>query len=247
MSLESDRKLKRIELKFRLEPNLSDAVRDWARDHLGVDENCQPDSGDSYSINTLYLDTAERDIFHRTGRIGAAKHRIRRYGSEQTVWLETKRKKKMVVRKNRTAVFESDYLSRSTGKYDDAWCGNWFLDRVTSRGLQPAIQISYQRFARVATIDGREMRLTIDSEMKAGDVHACNAWNVASQSNSVDPSGVRYESVGFGDCEILELKFHDTMPPLFKKLLQTFTLPSTGFSKYRTAIRAVSPAEPVYG
>ena len=49
------------------------------------------------------------------------------------------------------------------------------------------------------------------------------------------------------DSEILELKFNDTMPLLFKELLRSFPLPVAAFSKYRTALTAtgtrVSPAE----
>ena len=233
-------KLKRIEMKFQLDATLSEQVRGWARDHLGVDANCNPEKGDTYDISTLYLDSAELDIFHRTGRIGSAKHRVRRYGGEQTLWLETKRKKKMTVRKNRTAVFESDYLARCTatsvGTPSDAWCGNWFVDRIGQRQLQPAIRINYRRFARVATLDGKAMRLTIDSDMHAQSIRG---WHVGG------PSCDRADAVPFGDNEILELKFHGAMPWLFKELLRTFVIPATGYSKFRTAIAVQGIAEPV--
>lgn len=231
-----NRKLKRIEMKFQLDATLSLQVREWARDRLGVDANCNSQSGDTYDISTLYLDTPEMDILNRTGRIGSAKHRIRRYGDEQTLWLETKRKRKMVVRKNRTAVFESDYLSRSTGSFTEPWCGDWFFDRIAKRQLQPAIQIAYRRFARVATLDGESMRLTIDSEMHARSVHR---WSVGRRS--CGNSG----TTPFGACEILELKFHNLMPCLFKELLQTFAIPATAFSKYRSAVAAHENLEPV--
>ncbi|MEM0927334.1 MAG: polyphosphate polymerase domain-containing protein [Planctomycetota bacterium] len=242
MSDDSNQRLDRIELKFRLEPGLSKTVRDWAKDHLERDPNCHPDSGDTYAINTLYFDTADRDIFHQTKRIGMAKHRVRRYAGEQTVWLETKRKKNVVVRKKRTAVSDSDYLARSTNEADDAWRGDWFLDRVSCRGLEPAIQISYQRFARVATIDGRPMRLTIDSEINAGEVDAVNPWTVTS------PSTLRRNGVRIGrEFDVLELKFHGTLPPLFKKFLQTFVVPMTSFSKYRTSMDAMPEVEQIHG
>ncbi len=228
MSSTKPRKQKRIEMKFQLDAQLAEQVRDWARDHLGVDANCNSDTGDSYDISTLYLDTSDWDLFHRTGRIGSAKHRIRRYGDEQTLWLETKRKKKMVVKKSRTAVFESDYLSRCAVQASDQWCGNWFLDRVADRQLQPAIQISYRRFARVAERNGECMRLTIDSDLHAGSV--CG-WQVGRPSS-------KQMSTTFGQHQILELKFDNSMPLLFKQLLQTFAIPSTAFSKYRTAVEA---------
>lgn len=236
MSDTNHRKLERIEMKFRLDATLSEQVRGWARDHLGVDANCNSETGDTYDISTLYLDTVDLDIFHRTGRIGSAKHRIRRYCDEQTLWLETKRKKKMVVRKNRTAVFESDYLSRCTGTACDAWCGNWFVDRIAQRQLQPTIQIAYRRFARMAALDGEAMRLTIDSDMYAQSVRG---WQVGHRSRGVS------DATPFGDSEILELKFHGSMPWLFKELLRTFAIPATGFSKYRTALETQGIVEQV--
>lgn len=237
----------RIEMKFQLNALLSAQVKDWARDHLGIDENCNAEDGDSYDVQTLYLDTAELDLFRRTDVIGAAKHRIRRYGNEQTLWVETKRKKKMVVRKNRTALFESDLMSRlATYPTDrvasdqreadsiqpnpqasaDPWCGDWFLERVDRRRLQPAIQIGYRRFARTSTLNGANLRLTIDSHMSASPI---NDWSV---------SALPFRGfTSIADCHILELKFHNQMPHLFKELLRTFPIPATGFSKYRTAMQ----------
>ena len=230
--------IQRIEMKFQLDASLSREVKDWARDHLGVDDNCNSGGDDSYDIYSLYLDTPELDLYHRTGRIGRAKHRIRRYGKEQTLWVETKRKKNMVVRKNRTAVFESDLMARlaacplDRAAFDDPWCGDWFIDRVAARRLQPAIQIGYRRFARTSTLDGENLRLTIDSNMHAGPI---DGWNIASDSSNAFGS--------IGDSEILELKFHNQMPHLFRELLRTFPIPATGFSKYRTAIGSLATLE----
>lgn len=39
--------IQRIEMKFQLDATLSEQIKDWARDHLGVDENCNSDGGDS--------------------------------------------------------------------------------------------------------------------------------------------------------------------------------------------------------
>ncbi len=63
---------KRIELKYMLDANLSVEVREWARQHLGVEGHCNDSFGDSYDANTLYLDTPEFDLFHRTGAVDAA-------------------------------------------------------------------------------------------------------------------------------------------------------------------------------
>ncbi len=221
----------RIELKYLLDADLSQQVRQWARERLGVDAHCSDTFGDSYDVTTLYLDTPELDLFHRTGEIGKAKHRIRRYGDEPTLWVETKRKKSDVVNKNRTATNDGEVVARLSDLSDPtAWCGSWFATRVSERRLQPTVQVHYRRFARTSTLGGENMRLTIDSQLQAS---AADGWNVASTSDAANQDRIRAT-----DAEILELKFHNTMPVLFKELLMTFAIPVTGFSKYRTAVNA---------
>lgn len=228
---------KRIELKYLLDAGLSLEVRAWAREHLGVDSHCHESLGDSYEVNTLYLDTPELDLFHRTGGIGSAKHRIRRYGNEATLWMETKRKKSNVVDKNRTAVNDDEVVSRLSDLSDlRTWCGDWFAARIVERRLQPTVQVHYRRFARTSTLDGESLRLTIDSHLQ---VSPANRWNVAS-SSEIGPQRIHSTAP-----EILELKFHNQMPHLFKELLRTFAIPATAFSKYRTSVELSAGANPV--
>jgi len=230
---------RRIELKYRLASSLSGEVRHWAREHLGIDHHCPDADIDSYDVNTLYFDTPRYDLFHRSGLVGRTKHRIRRYGNEPTLWLESKRKKKDVVRKNRTSIAEGEVLARlpisltDTFKHEpqsqpqdcQTWCGEWFLQRIAERRLQPAVQVHYQRFARMTTWEGQSLRLTIDSQLQASEV---DGWTVASTADAVNRKQIDSD-------EVLELKFYNHMPALFKSLLRTFPIAATGFSKYRTA------------
>ncbi|QDT05388.1 VTC domain protein [Rubripirellula lacrimiformis] len=230
---------KRIELKYMLDASLSLQVQQWAREHLGIDRHCNETLGDSYDVNTLYLDTPDYDLFHRTGKAGRAKHRIRRYGDEKSLWIETKRKKQNVVRKNRTAADADEVLSQLSAPDDTSpWCGAWFRDRVVDRNLQPAAQVHYRRFARTATFDGESLRLTIDSNLQASPAQG---WLVAAASDPHPPS----QRLQATDSQILELKFYNHMPHLFKELLRTFAIPATGFSKYRTAVQAWQLDTPV--
>jgi VTC domain len=226
----------RIEMKYLLDAKLSIDVRAWAREHLGVDSHCNASLDDSYDVNTLYLDTPELDLFHRTGTIGSAKHRVRRYGDETTLWIETKSKKKNVVQKNRTAASEDECLTHLSDLTNDSpWCGDWFTGRIIERRLQPTVQVHYRRFARMSTLGGESLRLTIDSQLQSSPA---NGWNIASTSDRCDPSR-RFSSAS---AEVLELKFHRRMPHLFKELLRTFAIPLASFSKYRTACVAACPS-----
>ncbi len=229
----------RIELKYLLDASLSLEVRGWAREHLGVDAHCNESLGDSYEVNTLYLDTPELDLFHRTREVGKAKHRIRRYGDEPTWWLETKRKRSNVVKKNRTATNGDEVVARLSNLADQApWCGEWFASRILERRLQPTVQIHYRRFARTSTLDGESLRLTIDSHLQTSPAHG---WHVAATSDSVN----RCLRMHATDTEVLELKFHNRMPYLFKELLRSFAIPATSFSKYRTAVACAVHSPPV--
>lgn len=156
-----------------------------------------------------------------------------RYSHEETLWLECKRKKKDVVHKNRTAVPELEVVERLCGEPSlerSTWCGDWFLKRVAERSLRPAVQVHYRRFARTSTLDGENLRLTIDSHLQASPVSDWDESLVSRHSHGElrrDVSAV----------QILELKFHNHMPWLFKELLKEFAIPANGFSKFRSAVK----------
>jgi hypothetical protein len=238
---------KRIELKYQLDPCLASEVKQWAREHLTADPNCE--SGDSYDVNSLYLDTPQLDLFHQTGSIGRRKYRVRRYGCESKLWLESKSKKKNEVQKTRCVGSEDDVmntlfeLGRSTAENRGTAAtkplfGDWFRKQAIKKQLQPTTQIHYRRFARMGSELGQNMRLTIDSQLHASPA---SGWNVASEEAGSD----RTQRVKATGLEILELKFHRFMPHRFKELLREFPIPLTGFSKYRAAVRCWNLHQPV--
>ena len=253
----------RIELKYVLDEPLAQRVKEWARQQLGVDPHCSASLVDSYDVHTLYLDTPELDLYHRTGVAGQSKHRIRRYGHEKMLWLESKRKKKDVVRKNRTVVSEEEVFQHLIVKAADAaegitacldspsssqhsgslpseqpqvWCGDWFNERMTERRLQPAIQVHYRRFARTATIHDENLRLTIDSQLQASRVDGWHDTLIANHPSHAS-------RFNLSPVHILELKFHNHMPLLFKELLSKFAIPAGGFSKFRTAVSTLGSGQ----
>ncbi len=60
--------------------------------------------GDEYRTTSVYYDTPAYDVFHRRGSFGRSKYRIRRYGDEQTVFLERKLRQPAVLAKRRTSL-----------------------------------------------------------------------------------------------------------------------------------------------
>lgn len=222
----------RVELKYVIDEPQVQAIHQWARQRLGVDPHCSPELVDSYDVHTLYLDTPQLDVYHRSGTAGATKHRIRRYGNDGTLWLECKRKKQNVVRKNRIAVPECEVWNRivvGTASAGQAWCGDWFVERIARRQLEPALEVHYRRFARMARCEAGSVRLTIDSQLQTNQV---NGWQGAPLLNRSLPTDRR----NLAPVHILELKFNNHMPHSFKELLTEFPLALSGFSKYRAAI-----------
>lgn len=217
---------RRIELKFLLTPEVSRQVRNWAREQMDSDPHCTTVIGDSYAINTLYLDTPALDIYRKTRLGGTTKYRLRRYAAEPVLWLETKSKRNSIVQKSRTSIPAAQLpLLQQSEATDDLWPGDWFRQSIQKRGLHPSALVHYQRFARVARHQNQYIRLTIDNQL-AGQ--KCSRWEIPDQPS--DRSDLYLGG------EIMELKFHDILPPLFKRLLLEIPLISTGFSKYRTAV-----------
>jgi hypothetical protein len=223
---------KRIELKYLIDERLAHRVKEWASERLGRDPHCCESLVNSYDVHTLYLDTPSWDLYHRTGVAGSTKHRIRRYGNEGTLWLECKRKQKDIVRKNRTAVPTSEVaaqLCSSSNRVGDTWCGDWFAQRIADRCLKPAVQVHYQRFARTSTLEGESLRLTIDRHLQASRV---SSWD----DSLVNSKVTRTPRQHISSAQILELKFNNFMPLLFKEFLKEFAISASGFSKYRSAV-----------
>ncbi len=229
----------RVEFKYHLDPTISTEVRDWARQHMLADEHCDPSQGDSYDVHTLYLDTEAWDLYQRTDVIGKTKHRVRRYGNSDTLWLETKKKNKQsVVTKRRSALPTSQWLKQLQQPDQlQAWDGQWFMDSIRERELRPAVNVHYRRFARMLKDGPQAMRLTIDSRLE-GSLPLSDG-NIGERPTN--------EKRSLGSLEILELKFHGVMPDLFKALLQEFPLQAAGFSKFRSAVdaQALTPQSPV--
>lgn len=216
----------RTELKFILTPELRDQVTSWAKNYMQPDPHCTTARGDSYEINTLYLDTAAQDMFHKTSPLGNTKFRLRRYAAEQTIWLESKHKQNSFVQKNRSAIpLAQLHCVKHPLSAGTHWPGEWFRNRVLQYELQPSALVHYQRFARVSRYQNQTIRLTIDSQI-AGQ--KTSNWEIPPFSDA--PLQL------LPDVEILELKFHHSLPPLFKRLLLEIPLISTGISKYRTTL-----------
>ena len=211
------------EIKFLVSDAIGEQAIAWARTHLQPDPNGLY-SSDGYRVNSLYFDTAALDVYHRRGSFGRSKYRIRRYGTEQAIFLERKLKTRGLVGKRRTRLPEQDILFVDDMRPSPKWSGHWFRRRLELRKLAPRCQITYDRVARVGPTPEGLARMTVDRNLRAVPMTSCRVLENHS-----------WVALLPGKC-ILELKFPDTMPMIFKQLVEQLGVSPQAFSKYRLSV-----------
>ena len=208
------------ETKFVVDTSTGAQIREWAKTHLDPDPHGSGPFGDEYGISSLYFDTDAGDVFHRRGSFGRAKYRVRRYGDAEVAFLERKLRKPGLLSKRRTAVALDALPSLDRHRTDPGWDGDWFHRRLLLRQQKPVCQISYSRIARAAlTLDG-PARLTLDEDVRV---------TTTREPRFAPDAGPQVLPRRM----ILELKYGDHLPAIFKRLVAEFRLDPARASRYR--------------
>jgi SPX domain protein involved in polyphosphate accumulation len=210
------------ELKFLVDAATAARIRDWARARLEPDPHGTGNWGDEYRTATIYFDTPEFDVFQRVGSYGRSKYRIRRYGDDERVFLERKMRRGDRLAKRRSAV--------ALAQLDDL-ADNWFVRRLALRHLAPVCEVTYRRTARQRGEGGA--RLTIDEALVAG------------RSRQL-AFGVDDRTPILTNRAVVEIKFRDHAPAVFRHLLEEFQLGPQRTSKYRIAVDTLGLAPVVH-
>jgi hypothetical protein len=185
-----------------------------------------------YPVHSVYLDTPALGVFGRAGALRTRKYRLRRYGNEDTIWLERKAKVRGQVKKRRTAISEDQLACLYAAQPPAHWPAQWFRRRVQLRHLQPICSVTYERFARVGLTPEGPIRLTLDRAIGGCGLQgtAATGWEV--------PRGSLAELQGLSGLCILELKYPLTLPALYKGVMNDFLLQPLQVSKFRTCMAA---------
>ena len=69
--------------------------------------------------------------------------------------------------KRRTTIAVDDLSVLQESTRVPGWTGAWFHDRVSARRLQPLVQVSYRRMARLMNGPYGTVRLTVDDQLRA--------------------------------------------------------------------------------
>src|SRR5262245_9919134 len=119
-----------LEVKFEVDAEMAARIRDRARSLFSADPFAAGPHADEYLTSTLYFDTADHKVFRRKGSYRRAKHRVRRYGAADLVFLERKLRTPELVGKRRTTVRAVDLPLLAAPTIDHSWEGRWFQERL---------------------------------------------------------------------------------------------------------------------
>lgn len=216
------------ELKFLLDEAAARAVELWARQRLLPDPHGRDGT---YRITSLYCDTPQLDVYHRSPGYKRSKYRVRRYGETAEVHLERKRKKGERVRKRRVMLPLADLADIDAPDPEPGWAHSWFLRQVRRRGLRPAARVGYDRTALIGQTAEGAVRLTLDRNL-AGEPADGWALPAVEAGWPLLPGGV-----------VLELKYQAALPAMFRELLAGLPPARGRGSKYRLGVEAWGRAD----
>jgi hypothetical protein len=218
------------EIKFLISAEKGPEVQAWMRANLAPDEFGSGPDHDQFETSSLYFETAKFDVFHRRGSYGKSKYRVRRYGASPIMFLERKFRTDHVLIKRRTTAALDDFRVIETNEPDPDWYGYWFHRRLIARRLEPLVQVSYVRTARLGSSPHGKVRMTIDFDLR------------------VLPLPDRAFIPGTGlplmpAHNVIEVKYSKQLPDVFKDVMARFSLKTQPISKYRAglALLGLSP------
>jgi hypothetical protein len=226
----------RYELKYLIPESIAQRVSEFIQQYLELDEFAIGQRNSSYAVHSLYLDSDDWTIYHRTlnGDRNRYKLRIRYYTEDPAVpvFCEIKRREKDVIHKHRCAVRRTavpDILSglepRPEGLFNpkpqDLEALREFMRLGQTLGTGPKLHIFYQREAYVNDFNN-EVRVTLDRDVRAGPRFDGLLPTICERPYECSPEGL----------VILELKFTSRFPGWYRDLVETFSLAQTGAAKY---------------
>lgn len=214
-----------FEIKFLVTEDEARAVRDRMRGAMVVDPHADTTRGNTYRVTTMYFDTPEFDVFHRAEDYRRRKHRVRRYGEEERLYLERKAKRGDRVRKRREMIARADLAELTPRTARKTWSGWWFHERLLRDRLAPVCRMRYDREAYLGDGPAGAMRLTFDRGVRGV---MTPEWAFEDVGDEIPTLSNRV---------ILEFKFAASMPAIFKETIEEFGLAPAKISKYRMLVQ----------
>jgi hypothetical protein len=231
--------LQRWELKYVVSEATALRVRDCVSSYLELDEfgMSQPDL--SYSVHSLYLDSADLRIYWGTinGNKNRYKLRLRFYNDQPQapVFFEVKRRMNDAILKQRGGV-----KREAVEAILDGSCPSWedlsspdakslsavqnFVKLMRHDDATPRAHVCYRREAWISSTDN-PVRVTFDRQVRCAPEFT--TWFTAELDHPVEV---------FGNWVVLELKFTGRFPSWFNQLVQAFNLRQRSAAKYADGV-----------
>ena len=237
----------RYEFKYLIPEWQVDVVRRAIEPFCVLDPNSAKTPSHTYAIQSLYLDTANRDLYRisRERRARRWKARIRHYDGSETVFLEIKNKDHDMVKKPRARIPVAGWVERVHGRLhpDASPAERLFCQRVERYYLVPTLMVRYQREAWLSVVDSYA-RVTFDRHV------VCQPWTDwsldADPRNWVALDGER-SMLGVPQGVVLELKCLSAVPRWLSNVTRTAGLSKTRYSKYCKGVERLFARDTLLG
>lgn len=230
---------KRYEFKYHLNREMVDRmVLDLLKNNMVWDPFVENKEENDYTVTSLYFDSPSYKCYHEkiNGLKDRYKLRLRIYDDflkdGQGVFLEIKRKTDMVILKDRVVLahekykkmFEEGELNFSSlifSKRDQEILEEFFYKKFHFN-MSPVVFVKYKRKPLVGAFNDR-FRITFDSEIKSA---GGKEW-LEKRDDLLE--------VALG-LVVMEVKFDNTLPKWFLKVIHKYELDRRPFSKYCSAM-----------
>lgn len=230
----------RFEFKYQIPIDLVEGMIPEFLKYMEWDSYAKDLTGNSYVVSSLYYDTAGAGCYYQNlnGERMRKKLRIRFYDpalkAQTPVFLEIKRKYDMVSVKDRLILPYQNcgQLLRENEKLNLTFSGhdrdtlNEFLWLKFNNGLLAQNMVIYDRKPLISKLDPN-FRVTIDYNLRT---YLADWLDDKKDGILVNP-----------DQAILEVKFNNSLPFWFYRLIRKFNLDRRPFSKYCRSLEACRP------
>ena len=237
----------RYELKYIIPEWQVDAVRRAIEPFCVLDPNSAREPSHEYDIQSLYLDTMNRDLYRisRERRARRWKARIRRYDGSDTVFLEVKNRDHDLVKKPRAKIPAAGWVERVHGlQHAGASAAERLFCHCLERyNLVPMLMVRYMREAWLSTVDSYA-RVTFDRRV------VCQPWADwsldADEHNWLALDSSR-SMLGVPQAVVLELKCLCAVPRWLSNVAYNAGLQRTRYSKYCKGIERLYARDTLLG
>lgn len=235
--------LARYESKYAVPVDQLDAIHRSLAPHCVLDEHCVGQPDQSYTIDSLYLDTRGYEFFEdgENRRPIRLKLRIRSYPNvaDSVVKIEVKRRVYDMIVKTSTVVARDGCWDWLTGRRSPAMLPDdarrsleEFLGILHSRAAEPRMLIRYRRQAFHGAYEDY-VRVTFDRSICYQPMRQLSFGARPERWTAIDDAG----STGGSNCVLMELKYRTRPPVWMSDLVLRHGLRRQGYSKYNSAVR----------